>query len=652
MKKHLLLLAFCALNAVAQTSEPNLKWGKPTDEELNMTEYPNDKDADAVELCRLVDVNYNWVNNSFRVYYRVKCRLKVLKPEGKHVGDQSISIHTGEGNHRNEIVAGLKAATYNMENGKMVKTKMESSMVHEEQLDKTTKLIKFSLPQVRVGSVIEYEYRIESDYFYNLRDWYAQKNIPVVYSKYELAVPEWFSFNIDQTGMNQLEYKNNSTSMAIGDTHLNVKEDIFIARNLPALKDDDYVWCAEDYGTKITHELKGIYVPGAVYKDYTSKWEDIDKTLLEDDEFGGRIKKSSPLKDEILSAGIPAISDPQERAAACWQMLKKKVKWNGDYAFWAKSGSKVLKEGTGTNADINFLYINMLRDAGIEAYPVVMRLRNHGRLPLSHASLKYLSSFVVGIQLNDTTATYMDASVEDGYLNVLPPRLLTEMARTVRKGKQGEWVNLLKNAQSAETTIIQATINDEGIISGSKQTNCVGEAAASLRKKWRTAKDSIDVIHQMQERDEMEITQYQIEGRHDFSPTVRETINFTKSCTTAGDLIYLNPLVFVPWQKNPFTTDTRNLPVEFPYSQRENLNVTLTIPEGWEVEEVPQPIILKFDGITARIGIRQMDNVLLTQYSLNTKRTFFSQQQYQDLKSFIDKLIESNKKIITLKKKP
>ena len=652
MKKHLLLLAFCALNAVAQTSEPNLKWGKPTDEELNRTEYPNDKDADAVELCRLVDVNYNWVNNSFRVYYRVKCRLKVLKPEGKHVGDQSISIHTGEGNHRYEIVAGLKAATYNMENGKMVKTKMESSMVHEEQLDKTTKLIKFSLPQVRVGSVIEYEYRIESDYFYNLRDWYAQKNIPVVYSKYELAVPEWFSFNIDQTGMNQLEYKNNSTSMAIGDTHLNVKEDIFIARNLPALKDDDYVWCAEDYGTKITHELKGIYVPGAVYKDYTSKWEDIDKTLLEDDEFGGRIKKSSPLKDEILSAGIPTISDPQERAAACWQMLKKKVKWNGDYAFWAKSGSKVLKEGTGTNADINFLYINMLRDAGIEAYPVVMRLRNHGRLPLSHASLKYLSSFVVGIQLNDTTATYMDASVEDGYLNVLPPRLLTEMARTVRKGKQGEWVNLLKNAQSAETTIIQATINDEGIISGSKQTNCVGEAAASLRKKWRTAKDSIDVIHQMQERDEMEITQYQIEGRHDFSPTVRETINFTKSCTTAGDLIYLNPLVFVPWQKNPFTTDTRNLPVEFPYSQRENLNVTLTIPEGWEVEEVPQPIILKFDGITARIGIRQMDNVLLTQYSLNTKRTFFSQQQYQDLKSFIDKLIESNKKIITLKKKP
>jgi hypothetical protein len=652
MKKYLLLLALFALNALAQPSEPNLKWGKPTDEELKMTEYADDKDADAVELCRIVSVNYNWVINDFRVFYRVKCRLKVLKPEGKRVGDQTISIRSNDNTTRHETIGGLKATTYNLENGKVVKTKMENSMIHEEQFDKTTKLIKFSVPQVRVGSVIEYEYRLESDFYYDLRDWHAQKSIPVVYTKYELAVPDWFTFNLDQTGMAHLEHQNSSGTLIIGDTHLNVEEDTFIGRNLPALKDDDYVWCAEDFGAKITHELKGIYVPGELYKDYTSKWEDIDKMLLEDDEFGGRIKKTSPINDEIQSSGIPAISDPLERASACWQLLRKKMKWNGDYAFWAKSGSKVLKEGTGTNADINFLYINMLHDAGMEAYPVALRLRNHGRLPLSHASLKYLSTFVVGIQINDTTSAYMDASAEDGYLNVLPPRLLTEMARTIRKGRQGEWVNLQKIAHSVEATVVQATLNEEGLISGSRVTSCMGESAANLRKKWRTAKDSIDIIHKMQEDDEMEITQYQLEGRHDFSPTVRETVSFTKACTTAGDLIYLNPLVFVPQQKNPFTADTRNLPVEFPYSQRETYNVMLKLPEGWQVEEMPQPIILKFDGITARIGVQHHGDLLQVQYRLDVNQTFFSQQQYQDLKSFLDKLVESNKNIITLKKKP
>lgn len=75
----------------------------------------------------------------------------------------------------------------------------------------------------------------------------------------------------------------------------------------------------------------------------------------------------------------------------------------------AKSASKLLKEGTGTNADINFLYINMLRDAGVEAMPVLLRKRSRGRLPLTHASIKYLSTFVVGIQDTDSTLCYIDS---------------------------------------------------------------------------------------------------------------------------------------------------------------------------------------------------------------------------------------------------
>lgn len=67
---------------------------------------------------------------------------------------------------------------------------------------------------------------------------------------------------------------------------------------------------------------------------------------------------------------------------------------------------------------------------------------------------------------------------------------------------------------------------------------------------------------------------------------------------------------------------------------------------------MPQPIVLKFDGITARIGVQQNGDMLQTQYKLDCSRTFFTQQQYQDLKNFLDKLIESTKQMITLKKNP
>ena len=125
---YMLLLA-ATMTVNAQGIEPNLKWGKPTDQELQMTEYAADKDADAVVLYHKTDVSYEFINNDFKVFYRVNTRLKVLKPEGKRFADEQIVYLENESNRtRHEMVAGLKATSYNIENGKLVKTKMERPM--------------------------------------------------------------------------------------------------------------------------------------------------------------------------------------------------------------------------------------------------------------------------------------------------------------------------------------------------------------------------------------------------------------------------------------------------------------------------------------------------------------------------------------------
>ena len=664
MKKTIVYMMLLAITMTvnAQSIEPNLKWGKPTDQELNMTEYAADKDADAVVLYHKTDVSYEFINNDFKVIYRVNTRLKVLKPEGKRLADGQIVYVENETNRsRHEIVAGLKATAYNMENGKLVKTKMERSMTSVERLDKNQLVTKFSVPQVKVGTVIEYEYRIESDYYGNIRDWYAQRDIPVLYTCYELSIPEWFSFNIEETGMNRMEKKEDSKPMTLlfsgGTENILTNIKTFIGRNLSALKDDDFVWHAADYGDKVTAELAGIFIPGSVYKSYTSTWDDIDNQLMEDEDFGGRLKKNSPLKEEIIAAGIPDISDKKERIAAVWQLLKSKVRWNGNYAFWGKSASKVLKEGTGTNADINFLLINMLQDAGIESTPIVMRRRDSGILPLSHSSLKYLNTFVVGIPMPDSGMAYLDGSAEDGYLNVLPAKLLVDRARVVKKttalmpGNAPDiWVNLQTNARGRETTTIQAQLSADGLLTGQKSSMLVDEAAAAKRRVWRLAKDSTEQIQKMQERDGIEIQSYRLEGRYDFSPTVKEELTFTKQCDAAGDMIYLNPFIFIPQHESPFTAAERILPIEFPYKQAEMQNVMITLPEGYVVEEAPKPIIIKLDGATARIVCNVNGNVLNVQYVMNIDKTFFASTQYQDLKAFFDKLVESNKHIITVKK--
>ena len=364
----------------------------------------------------------------------------------------------------------------------------------------------------------------------------------------------------------------------------------------------------------------------------------------------GRLKKSSPFKSEIVAQGIASIPDQKERITAVFRLLKQKVHWNGDYAFWDKSTSKVLKERTGSNADMNFLLINMLQDAGIESCPVVLRKRSSGILPLSHASSKYLTTFVVGIHDTDSTYLYLDGSVEDGYINVLPADLLVDRARVISKSGQGSWVDIRSYASGQESTTIQATLGADGLLTCKSRTLLANEAAAALRKKWRLAKDSADVIGDIQERQDIIIQNYQLNGKTDFSPRVSETMEFTKQCDATDDRIYVNPLILVPMKETPFKDETRELPVEFPYKQSETINTVITLPNGYTVEDIPKPIALKFDGINVRIVSNLNGNQLSTQFKLNIDKILFPATEYKDLKAFFDRLTECNKSIITIKK--
>lgn len=87
-----LLVLVCLVGVMqAHSIEPNLKWGKPTDAELDMTTYTPDPDADAVVLCSQTELRYEISSGSFRLYQFVKQRIKILKEEGKEKANGAIS---------------------------------------------------------------------------------------------------------------------------------------------------------------------------------------------------------------------------------------------------------------------------------------------------------------------------------------------------------------------------------------------------------------------------------------------------------------------------------------------------------------------------------------------------------------------------------
>ena len=641
----------------AQTLEPNLKWGKPTEAELSMMTYAPDPEAEAVVLCSQTDLRYDITSGAFKLKLSTKKRIKVLKEEGKSAANGGITyIYNGHRLGQCESLTKLKANAYNLVDGKLVKTKMEGDMIHHEDVTKTMRLTKFTVPQVTVGTVIEVEYEIESDFFSHIDDWWAQSEVPVMYTSFDVTVPEYFNFNVDERGPYPLEKKIEETNMTLaagtgqGLLQCTGKHYRFVGRNLPALRPKKLLYAPKSYGQRVSMELRAIQIPGRMSQYFTSDWNDVDKQLMDDNEFGGRLGKN-PLKAEMQEAGIASISDPTERVMAIYHLLKDRVKWNEEYTLYADDAGKVLKERSGSNASINFILINMLRDAGFEAYPAVLRSRDKGFLTVTHATVKELSTCVVAVKVGDTFS-FLDGSVEDGWLNVLPDHLLVDRARIVSKDKPSQWVSLTELSEAKTRSMVKASLQPDGMLQADVQTKMSGLEAAHLRHEFRTATDSTTFVSELAQELNCEIESMTLSHHHGLGQEVERVMHVTKQCDAAGDMIYLNPWVLTVLSENPLTEEERTLPVEFPCISSESLTSVVEIPEGYVVEELPQPLIIKSeDGTLSCVIASAADgNTLSSRCQLQVSKIFFAPSEYQFVKSFLDEVYKRLQDVIVIKK--
>ena len=662
MKRTLFIVITCfiasgVLGQETTTPEVNTKFGKPSDEELKMTVYEPDTTAAAVVLCKKTNVFYDVINNDFRINYIYETKIKVLKSEGTSFADVVIPYYEDKkGSSMKEIVSQIDAFAYNIEEGKTVRTKMKREFIFKERLNDKYMQVKFSVPNVKPGTVIEYRYKILSDFYFHINNWSAQQSIPVYYTEYDITVPEYFKFNLDMHGTEQLQTEDETVgvNLVIGGQvfQCNGRHLCFKGNKLPGLHDDNYVWCVEDYGTQVNLELGGLDFPGALYKSFTQTWENIDEALLDDSEFGGQLKIQNPYREEMAALNLDNLKSNEEKIAAIYPLLKKKISWNEEYALYGGKSKKTVKEGIGNNAEINFILMSMLKDAGIPSFPIVMSRRSMGILPYAHPTIQKLNTFIVGIANTDSTLVYLDGSVTNGYLNVLPPVLMVNRARAIIGGRQSRWVDLSQTCKNQLRSMVNAVISPDGKIYGSRNTSYMGQYASTFRKKYQTAKDSTEFVNELASKEDVKISVFNTQGINKFSPQVKETIIFEKQATVNDNFIYLNPLVFLHTEKNPFTQTERKLPVEYPYAEQITLSVNLTIPEGYAVDELPEALQIKTeDGQgMCRYNIAVQGNKLTINYIFNSSKLLYLPTEYAGLHHFWKVIAEKNNETVVLKK--
>ena len=676
MKSLLLLPLFLFITLSVYCKEKKIKFGKIDKEDLEMTVYDEDTTAVALILYEYGDseIEYNQTYG-WRLMFSLHRRIKILKREGVKYADFQIGL-SKDGAHEEEV-RGLKAITFNLENGKIQKNELDNNDVYLDDVNKYYQQKTFSMPNVKVGSVIDVKYSIDCKAFFrNMRPWMFQHSIPTMYSEYLVKVPEYFRFRKFTLGFEEyttfeedtypvsqvLTYKTRSGGNGGGQV-IKTKFDQstlafansryhWIAEDMPAFKTEAYISTEDNYIQQVQFELQSVQFPGDKLYNYSESWESINKNLIEDEDFGKIAFGNARFLGNETSTLLSGITDDMEKVEALYSHVRSNYKFTGRNSIYSKGLRKTVSDKNGNVADINFLLSAYLRNAGFTVKPMVLSTRSNGMfLYPTVTSFNY----VVLVAEVSGKPILLDAANKACTLDELPYKCLNGNGLIIG-GAKPEWINLYGLGKASSQYVSTVNVEQDGKLSGSVMIARMGYAAQAFRTEVEEFANANKYIDDFADRNlDWEIEEHEVAGIDDLSNRITQKITATINNRSifAGDKIYINPIVANHTDENPFKLAERKYPVDFGFKFNEREVVVFNLPEGYAVEELPGSFNAALPDSKASylFSVQKINDKQIQVISnLTINNPVFYAEDYVSLKELYNHIIEKQSQQIILKK--
>jgi len=638
--------------------------------DLEEKNHPKDPGAEAAILFKKGETNFTYSDEKgFEMITKVKTRIKIYKKEGYKWADQSQKYYIDGSSKENMRFS--DAVTYNLVNGKIEKTKLKSDGDFDEKINKYWGRKKITLPNVKEGSIVEFEYTLQSPNVSTIDEWYFQEEIPVNYAEYTTKIPEYFNYNTRFKGFVTPKIESSSIQRKVDATYNEMVNQIGGARNergnysfefvekttnyflanVPAIKDEVYVNNVDNYRVSLTHELSFYKGANGVPKFYATDWESVTKTIYDNEDFGTELSKTGYFENEINQL-IDAITDPNEKIDAIFNYVKSNMNWNKFTGYYCADGvKKAFKDKTGNVAEINLMLTAMLRHAGFTANPVLISTRSNGIALFPNRSA---FNYVISAVEYNNSLILMDATEKLSSPNILPEGDLNWSGRLIRKDGTSNNVDLMPTTLSNQNTNLLYSVDKNGEINGKIRRQLTGQLALDFRQNKLQINKETYLENLENNNNKIEISEYVRENDLDLSKPIVESYTFkSKNDTEVIDnKIYLNPLLFFTTTINPFKQEVREYPIDFGYPIEHKYNVSVEIPEGFQMESIPKPVALATENgsLNFRYIIGTNGNKIQIQLTTTVKEAIFQSNLYDMLKDFFAKNISKENEKIVLSK--
>ena len=668
------LLVLCVFFLFSKANAQEFKLGKVSVAELQEKEHPKDSSAVAAILFKKGETRFEYSDiEGFVMITKVQTRIKIYKKDGNEWANHEVRYYLG--NKISENVLFSDAITYNLVDGKIEKSKLKSDGLFDQKINKYWGQKKIAMPNVKEGSIIEFEYTIRSKNIGSFRNWDFQTSIPVNYSEYKTYIPEYFVYNANQKGfispkvtveksngsfiINSKERTSEGSGLSAVTNTVFSSDKIdfletrttYLEENLPAMKEEVYVNNTDNYTSSISFELSMTKYPNQPLKMYSTDWKSVVKTIYEYDDFGPELNKTGYFENDINTL-IKGLNTPEEKVAAIFNFVKTNVKWNSFKGYSCDDGvKKAYKDKTGNVAEINLMLTSMLRFAGLTADPVLISTRDNG---IAFFPNRTAFNYVIAAVETPEGLILLDATEKYAEPNILPLRDINWIGRLIRKDGTSTEVDLMPKQISKVVSNVNIVLNSNGTIDGKIRRQFVNYKAFEFRKEnILTAKDTY--VEQLEhQNNNIEINDYSRENEVDLSKPIVEVFSFkdNKDIENINGKIYISPLLFLVTKENPFKQEVRDYPVDFGYPLQNKFNINIEIPEGYIVESMPvvMNIATAENMGSFKYVIGSSGNKIQVLITKEINVPIVSADYYEIIKTFYQQMVDKQNEKIVLKK--
>ncbi|SFE54394.1 protein of unknown function [Chitinophaga sp. CF118] len=662
---HLIVGCLFAFTSYSQDKNKN-RFGKVEPKDFEKTTFELDTSAHAVILADVGTSEFEMARDHFEIRFKRTRRVKIVDDNGYDAAKVEIPlIKSGQSEER---LLSLKAVSYNLENGKVVETKMDSKSVFTDELVKNYIEKKFTLPAVKAGTIIEYTYSVSSPFVFNLQPWVFQDEYPCLWSEYSVTIPEYYDFVFLRQGYQsfvingerssdrrsyemsyELDGGASRTQHATYTT--NVATTHWATRDVPALKEENYTTTLYNHISKIEFQLASIKYPDSPIKPVMSTWPKLYEDLNKKEDFGASLDKNNGYLSDVVDELTAGLSSDTAKARRIYNYVRQNFSCTIHSGLYlTKSLKTVFTSHNGNETDLNLLLVAMLRRAKLDANPVILSTRQHG---LTYEMYPIINRFNYTIaSVNSTTGTYfMDASLPYLGFGRLDSRCYNGHARILSPEIPAIRFDA-DSLQEKKTTYIML-MGENGVIKGHFEQRPTYMESCDLRETVKT-KGKEEFFKPVTKSFAMEATVSNtvIEDLDDYEIPVKVSYDFEMKPEADG-MLYINPMFSEATLNNPFKSQERFYPVEMPYVIDELYTLNMTIPEGFEVEELPKPAIVQLnetDGVFQYL-IQRNENQIQFRSRIKLARATFNPDEYNLLRDFYDMIVKKQAEQIVLKKK-